>query len=221
VQSWIHAGPLESDAEACSETSVVMGIQAGQGATWILGQGATVDTTTEGIFWDASSSGTVAVGVLADGRPGRWPLSAAGVIGGPTALGAEAGMAWAVDADATLAAGNTGEHVVVWDLLAMAPLVIVMADFQPSAVAGSASSYIVVGNCDPFAVARACVIVDGEGPFDIDGLAGVPWSATAMVDFSGLSLTDASDVSKDGRVIAGNARDPSTGEALVYRLTLP
>ncbi len=222
AQSWIHTGPLESDAEACSDaSSIVMGIQAGQGATWTLGQGATVDTTTEGLFWDASNSATVAVGVLADGRPGLWPLSAAGVIGGATALGAEAGVAWAVDADATLAAGNTGEAVVVWDLLAMAPLVTLMADFQPSAVAGSASSYIVVGNCDPFVVPRACVIVDGEGPFDIDGLAGVPWSSTAVVDFGGLSLTDASDVSKDGRVIAGNALDPSTGEASVYRLTLP
>ena len=124
----------------------------------------------------------------------------------------------AVSADGSIAALVVAEHVEVRETgnVLAPPLHQGAATFVPRAIAGNPSAWIVVGTCDPVAP-RACVIVDGQGPFDLEGSTGTPWSVTSGVDFGGVVPIEANDVSADGRVIVGTGVNAQAQE-VAYRL---
>ena len=133
-------------------------------------------------------------------------------------VGAAGDRALAVSADGSIAALVVAEHVEVRETgnVLAPPLHQGAATFVPRAIAGNPSAWIVVGTCDPVAP-RACVIVDGQGPFDLEGSTGTPWPVTSGVDFGGVVPIEANDVSADGRVIVGTGVNAQAQE-VAYRL---
>jgi hypothetical protein len=138
-------------------------------------------------------------------------------------LGVSGDRAVAVSANGSVAAVVVGSGgLQVWDTANLTPTMGVpiyegAVGFVAEAIAGDPSTWIVVGKCGSGSP-RACVVVDGQGPFDVQGNLGTPWPVTAGVDFGGVTLTEAKDVSSNGRVLVGTGVDSATQSEVGFRL---
>lgn len=218
---WTLDSALATFASDCSVTGdrILTTGNAGGFAIHSLGSQTALDAEQAGAF-ALSSNGAVVVGI----HPttfvaGYWPLSPSGQLSPVVGLSTGGGIAHAVNAQGTLVAAAVGSELVVYEIGVATPVFTGATDFIPSAIAGDATTYIVVGSCDTFVTPRACVVVSGEGPFDVDGIQGTPWSTTGSTDFAGLGLTVVSDVSADGKVLVGWGVEASTNRQLAFRLT--
>jgi len=136
---------------------------------------------TTGLAWEMSGNGGVIVGgeSTSPAQPEAWNVATDGVIGTPVALPGTPGSAYAVNATGTVVAGYVDSHLVVWAL--PGPTILYSgdgSDFYPNAIVGSQTNWLAVGACDVFVNSRACVVVNGQGPYDIDG---VGWDTVAQV----------------------------------------